>query len=97
MQMESSNKEELMRLLITGSRENNSYSVPDVCRKMGISYEQILCWAEDDDYQWAHTLEMCRIRCIDNVEMAAMMKRMKFRDALRYIDYRQYATSRYKN
>ena len=56
----------------------------DRCRKMGVPYEQVLRWARDD-YRWADVLEICRERCLDNVEIAAMMKRMKFREALKYM------------
>ena len=89
--------DDLFRLFLRGAQENDCYTVHDLCRKMGIPYEQVLRRCKPDiaesgdrarsDYQWADLLEACRERCLDNVEMAAMMKRMKFRDALKYMDY----------
>jgi transposase len=48
------------------------------------------------DYQWrkpeeaagenrADLLEICRTRCFDNVEMAMMLGRMKFKEGLKYV------------
>ena len=48
MKRKLSKKEKLMRLLIAGSREVDSYSVPDVCRKIGLPYEQLLRWCKPD-------------------------------------------------
>ncbi len=80
-----SKKDDLFRLLLHGAQENDCYTVPDLCRKIGIPYAQVQRWAHDD-YRWSDVLEVCRERCLDNVEVAAMMKRMRFREALKYID-----------
>lgn len=78
-------KEGLLRLLLRGAQENDCYTVHGLCRKIGIPYEQIQRWTHDNA-QWAAALEACRERCLNNVEMAVMMKRMKSREALKYMN-----------
>lgn len=79
-----SKKGEMLRLFIRGAQENDCYTVHDLCRKVGIPYEQVQRWARDD-YRWADVLEVCRTRCFDNVEMAMMLRRMKFKEGLKYV------------
>jgi hypothetical protein len=82
-----SKKEELLRLFVRGAQENDCYTGQDLCRKVGIPYEQVLRWARDD-YRWRDALEMVASRCLTNVEIATMMKRMPLKQALKYMDYR---------
>ena len=56
----------------------------DLCRKIGVPYEKVLQWARSD-YRWADLLEECHRRCWDNVEIAVMLGRMKFMEALKYM------------
>jgi hypothetical protein len=84
MKRRLSKKEELLRLFIRGSQENDCYTVPDLCRKVGLPYELVQRWARDD-YRWADVLEACHTRCFDNVEMAMMLGRMKFKEGLKYL------------
>jgi hypothetical protein len=78
-------KGEMLRLFVRVAQENDCYTMHDLCRKVGIPYEQVQRW-ERNDYQWADVLDTCRERCSDNVEIAAMMKRMKLKDALKYMN-----------
>ena len=76
-------KDELFMTLLRGSQENDTYSVAELCRKMGISYEQIKQWAYKNEH-WGDLLEICHMRCVNNVEIAAMMRRIPMEDALKY-------------
>ncbi len=76
-------KDELFMMLLRGSQEDDAYSIAELCRKMGVSYEQLKRWAQKNEH-WAHILEMCHMRCANNVDIAAMMRRIPMEDALKY-------------
>lgn len=77
-------KEQVFVNLLKACYEHDTYSLPVICSKMGISYEQIMeCVKEKEE--WAWMLEMCYTLCAYNAEDAGLMRRISSAEAIKYI------------
>ncbi|MFA5999316.1 MAG: hypothetical protein WC747_04830 [Candidatus Babeliales bacterium] len=76
---ETRKREMILTTLIDACHEQDAYSVPMMCTKAKINYEQIKAWAQEDE-KWNYALSICQSLCECNAEMAALMSRMPLKE-----------------
>lgn len=77
-------RKKIFQTLIKACEEDDAYSVSMMCAKANISYAQIKAWAQEDEI-WSQSLEMCKSICEGNIEVALLMKRIEFEEALPFL------------
>lgn len=83
--MKKLNKNEQIFInLLQACHEHDSYSLIEICPKLGFSCQEIIELAAKHE-QFAYILELCRACCACNAEIAGLMKRVPASAAVRYL------------
>lgn len=69
--------------LLQDRMNNKEYSVKDIAAKKGVTYEQVLEWATQNDI-FAFGLDMIKMGCFANAEEAAIYNELEWEKAVRY-------------
>ena len=88
--MTKSNKDERVFIdLLNACHEHDSYSLVEICPKLGFSYQKIIELAAKNE-EFDYILELCRTCCACNAECAGLMKRIPASTMIKYLRENHY-------
>lgn len=83
--MKKLNKDEQIFIsLLQACHEHDSYSLIEICPKLGFSCQEIIQLAARNE-EFAYILELCRTCCTCNAEIAGLMKRIPASTMVKYL------------
>jgi hypothetical protein len=72
------------RELFRRCRQEDTYSVIETAKKMGVDYETVKKWATQKE-KWAYVLQLCRETCADHAEVNGLLGKIPDEESLKYL------------